>query len=233
MRKHIFILMMILSLTSCAELGQILESTASISDAQIASALKQALDFGISKKVTLLGNKDGFYKRNSVKIHFPQELNKVENTLRQLGLNSLVDQGEEMLNRAAEDAVKEAIPIFKNAIQQMSFNDARQILMGDKDAATQYLKRTTSTSLRSKFYPVIKNSFSRVGADDIWENIITRYNSIPFIHKVNPDLTDYLTDKAMEGVFKMVAQEELEIRNSIRSRTTDLLRKVFALQDQK
>ena len=138
-----------------------------------------------------------------------------------------------VLNRAAEDAVKQATPIFVDAVKNMTFNDAKNILMGDNSAATSYLQNTTSTALYSKFNPVIQNSFAKVGADKVWTNIITKYNSLPLVKKVNPDLTDYTTNKAMEGVFKMIAVEEQNIRTSISSRSSDLLKKVFTLQDQK
>ena len=115
----------------------------------------------------------------------------------------------------------------------MGFTDAKNILMGNESAATTYLQNTTSTALYGKFNPVIKNSFAKVGADKIWSKIITKYNSVPLVKKVNPDLTDYTTNKAMEGVFKMIAVEEKNIRTNLTSRTSDLLKKVFALQDKK
>ena len=177
--------------------------------------------------------KDGFLKNEAVKILLPDELQTVDKKLRQIGLSSLADEGLKVLNRAAEDAVKEATPIFVNAVKQISFSDAKNILMGNNTAATSYLQSSTSTSLYGKFNPVIKNSFAKVGADKVWTNIITKYNSIPFVDKVNPDLTDYTTNKAMEGVFKMIAVEEGNIRTNLNARSSDLLKKVFALQDKK
>jgi len=153
--------------------------------------------------------------------------------LRKIGLGSLADEGLKAMNRTAEDAVKTATPIFVDAVKGMSFSDARTILMGNENAATTYLQNTTSTALYGKFNPVIKNSFSKVGADKVWTNIITKYNSIPFVQKVNPDLTDYVTNQAMNGVFKMVAVEEKNIRTNLVSRTSELLKRVFALQDKK
>jgi hypothetical protein len=223
---------LVLFLGSCAELGKVLEETSGISDAQIASGLKEALEQGINKKVNLLTLKDGFYKRATVKIHFPEELKQVESTLRQIGLSQLADKGEEMLNRAAEDAVKEAIPVFKDAIMNMSFSDARNILLGNEHAATDYLRMSTSGTLKNKFSPIISRSFSKVGAEQVWNELINKYNRIPLVKKVNPDLTGYVTDKALDGVFLMVAEEEKEIRNNIKSRKTELLKKVFALQDK-
>jgi len=202
-----------------------------LSNTDIASGLKQALDLGIDKQVSKLTQKDGFFKNELVKIVLPEELQKVDNTLRKIGLGSLADDGLKVLNRAAEDAVKEATPIFINAIKGMSFDDAKKILLGDDSAATNYLTIKTQTDLYNKFKPVITNSFSKVGADKIWTNLITKYNSIPLTSNVNTDLTDYVTNQALKGVYTMIAVEEKEIRNKVSSRNTNLLKKVFALQD--
>ncbi|NND64101.1 MAG: DUF4197 domain-containing protein, partial [Flavobacteriaceae bacterium] len=202
-----------------------------ISDAMIGNGLRQALDFGIDKQVTKLTQKDGFYKNQLVKILLPQELQKVDNTLRDIGLGNLADEGLKILNRAAEDAVKEATPIFVDAVKGITFNDAKNILIGPDNSATNYLKSRTNAALYSKFNPVIQNSFSKVGADQIWNRIITTYNSIPLVNQVNPDLTDYVTNEALKGVYTMISVEEKQIRTKISSRTTELLRKVFALQD--
>ncbi|RAR46540.1 DUF4197 domain-containing protein [Flavobacterium lacus] len=222
---------------SCAEMQQIanqLPQTGGIlGNADIANGLKEALNNGIDKQVSKLTKTDGFFKNEAVKILLPDELKMVDSRLRAMGLSSLADEGLKVLNRAAEDAVKEATPIFVDAVKQMTFNDAKTILMGNQTAATSYLQNTTSNALYSKFNPVIKNSFAKVGADKVWTNIITKYNSIPLVTKVNPDLTDYTTNKAMEGVFKMVAVEEKEIRTNLSARSSDLLKRVFAMQDNK
>jgi hypothetical protein len=199
----------------------------------ISGGLKEALNNGISKQVTKLTAIDGFYKNEMVKILLPEELKKVDSSLRKIGLSSLADEGLKVLNRAAEDAVKEATPIFVDAVMNMSFTDAKTILMGNENSATNYLQNSTSTALYGKFNPVIKNSFTKVGADKVWANIITKYNGIPFVKKVNPDLTDYVTNQAMVGVFKMIAVEEKNIRTNLNSRTSVLLQKVFAMQDKR
>jgi hypothetical protein len=204
-----------------------------LGNADISNGLKEALNNGIDKQVSKLTKADGFFKNEAVKILLPDELKVVDTRLRAIGLSSLADEGLKVLNRAAEDAVKEATPIFVDAVRQMSFNDAKNILMGNQTAATSYLQNTTSNALYSKFNPVIKNSFSKVGADKVWTNIITKYNAIPLVTKVNPDLTDYTTNKAMEGVFKMIAVEEKEIRTNLNARSSDLLKRVFAIQDGK
>ena len=163
----------------------------------------------------------------------PEELRKVDSGLRKIGLSKLADEGLKAINRTAEDAVKEATPIFVNAVRNMSFADAKNILMGNENAATAYLQSSTSTALYSRFNPVIKTSFAKVGADKVWENIINKYNSIPLVKKVNADLTDYVTNKALEGVFKMITIEEKNIRTDINARTSNLLQQVFAMQDRK
>ena len=199
----------------------------------ISNGLKEALNNGIEKQVTKLTAVDGFYKNELVKIIMPAELQKVDKALRKIGLSSLADEGIVMLNRAAEDAVKESTPIFVDAVKNMSFTDAKTILMGNENAATTYLQTSTTTALYAKFNPVIKNSFAKVGADKVWSSIIKKYNSIPLVSKVNPDLTDYTTNKSLEGVFKMIAVEEKEIRSNLNARTSNLLKKVFAKQDKK
>jgi hypothetical protein len=225
------------SLFSCAEMQQVLDQlpqgTGVLSQAEIGNGLKEALNNGITKQVSKLTATDGFFKNEAVKILLPEELQTVDKKLRQIGMSKLADEGLKVINRAAEDAVKEATPIFVDAVKQISFNDAKNILMGNESSATTYLQNTTSTVLYTKFNPLIKKSYTKVGADKVWKEIITKYNSIPLVKKVNPDLTDYTTKKAMEGVFKMIAVEEKDIRTNLASRSSDLLRKVFALQDQK
>ena len=250
--KKIYILALFVPLFSFAQIGDLLKranekaqakkttttassSRNSITDllgtTDIGAGLKEALQKGVTEQVTKLTAVDGFYKNETVKILFPEELQKVDKTLRSIGLSSLADEGVKALNRAAEDAVKEATPIFVSAITSMKITDAKNILTGGDTAATTYLEGTTSTSLAAKFSPVIQTSLGKVGADKIWETIIARYNKVPLVTKVNPDLTNYVTKKAMEGVFKMIAVEEKDIRTNLSARTSPLLKKVFAMQD--
>lgn len=235
MLRKLFAFVLIFNLTSCAELQQVVnqmpQGNPVISNADMAAGLRQALDFGIEKQVSKLTQTDGFYKNELVKILLPEELQKVDKALRDIGLSSLADEGIKALNRAAEDAVKEATPIFVDAVKGITFSDAKNILLGNDTAATHYLTSKTQTALYDKFNPVIKNSFNKVGADQIWSNLITQYNNIPFTSNVNPDLTDYVTNEALKGVYTMIAVEEKDIRTKFTSRTTDLLKKVFALQD--
>lgn len=231
--KKLFLFLGIFSLISCSELQQVMNSVpAPLDSATIANGLREALDMGIDKQVNKLTQKNGFYNNQLVKIVLPPELQKVDQTLRDIGLGSLADEGLKLLNHAAEDAVKEATPIFVKAVKEMTFTDAKNILLGPENAATSYLQKRTNNALYTKFNPVIKQSFSRVGADQIWNNIITRYNSVPFVTKVNPDLTDYVTQQALNGVYKMISVEEKNIRENVAARSTKLLQKVFALQDR-
>ncbi|MFT5970725.1 MAG: hypothetical protein ACI8ZO_001242 [Flavobacteriales bacterium] len=235
MMKKLVVFVCVLQLVSCAELQQVVDQlpqgSYGLGNEEIANGLREALDNGIEKQVSKLTKEDGFYKNELVKILLPEELQKVDKTLRDVGLGNLADEGLKVLNRAAEDAVREATPIFITAVKEITFADAKNILLGNDEAATQYLKNTTQTELYNKFNPVIKSSFQRVGADQIWSNLITRYNNLPLTNKVNPDLTDYVTQEALSGVYSMIALEEKEIRTKVIARTTPILRKVFALQD--
>ncbi|WP_218598306.1 DUF4197 domain-containing protein [Polaribacter sp. NJDZ03] len=236
MIKKVLILMIAIQFAGCAELqkvaNQVTQSTG-LSQEQIGNGLRAALDKGIKDQVSKLTATNGFYKNELVKIMLPEELQAVDKGLRNIGLSNLADEGIKALNRAAEDAVKTATPIFVNAVKDMSFADAKNILLGDKNAATTYLQTKTTTSLTASFSPVIKNSFSKVGADKIWSNLITKYNSIPFVKSVNPDLTQYVTAEALKGVYTMIEIEEKGIRENVGLRSTTLLKQVFALQDNK
>jgi hypothetical protein len=234
--KKILALSAVFLLFGCAELNQIANQYPGIGgtlgNADIAAGLKEALNNGITRQVFKLTVKDGFFKNEAVKILLPAELQKVNKGLRSVGLGSLADEGLKVLNRAAEDAVKEATPIFVDAVRNMTFNDAKNILLGNDTSATLYLQNSTSTALYGKFNPVVKNSLGKVGADEVWADIITKYNALPLTQNVNPDLNDYVTNEAMKGVFKMVAVEEKDIRHNLNARTSDLLKRVFALQDK-
>ena len=233
MKKIVLLVSSFFCLSSCADLQSIMNSTqqsGALSSVDISNGLKQALELGISQGVDLLSQKDGYYGNSLAKILFPEPLQKVDNTLRSIGLGSLADEGVKLLNRAAEDAVTEAKPIFINAVKNLSFSDATAILTGGKNAATDYLKKTTTQSLIQAFSPKIQASLGKVGADQVWSSIIDKYNAVPLVTKVNPDLTSYVTEKAIDGLFLQIAQKEEDIRTNIGSRTTPLLQKVFAKQ---
>ena len=236
MIKRILVLVIAIQFAGCAELQKVvsqLPNGGGLSQDQIGNGLRQALDNGIKNQVTKLTSKDGFFRNELVKIALPKELQVVDKGLRKIGLSNLADEGIKVLNRAAEDAVKTATPIFINAVKEITFNDAKNILLGDKNAATNFLKTKTSQSLYSSFSPVIDKSFAKVGADKVWSNLISRYNSIPFVKRVDTDLTNYVTTEALKGVFTMIEVEEKGIREKVGLRNTTLLKQVFALQDNR
>jgi hypothetical protein len=199
----------------------------SLSSEEIAAGLKEALTNGISKGSDLVSQVDGYFKNPEIKLPFPPEAKKAEEKLRQMGMGAEVDRFVLTLNRAAEDAAKEAKPIFVTAIKSMTIQDAAGILKGEPDAATQYLKRTTSSPLKDKFKPVVQNSLSKVNATKYYSDLINTYNKIPLVEKMNPNLDEYATDKAIEGLFIMIAKEEKNIRSNPGARTSELLKKVF------
>jgi hypothetical protein len=207
-------------------------ATGTPSTLEIASGIKQALEIGTSRGADLLSAKDGFLGHMAVKILFPPEAQKVEKTLRGLGMGKLADNVILGLNRAAEDAAKEAKPIFLSAIKQMTIADATNILLGSKDAATNYFKRVTTAQLMEKFKPVITTSLAKVGATKYWGDAANQYNKIPLVKPVNTDLSNYVAQKAIDGMFIQVAQEELKIRDNIGSRSTSVLQKVFGYADK-
>lgn len=197
-----------------------------LTQTEISSGLKQALNLGVAEGIKKLGVTDGFYKNELVKILMPEKLRKIDTTLRSLGMGSLADQGVKLLNRAAEDAVTEATPIFANAITSMTITDAKNILLGSNNAATNYLQTKTQSQLFTAFQPKVKASLGKVGADSVWKNIISKYNTLTG-QVVTTDLNEYVITETINGVFKMVAEKETGIRNNSALRTTSLLEKVF------
>lgn len=231
---YLVILSFILFACDPAIMQKVIESAGQtqVSDLDISNGLKEALNKGIDSGVNYLSAENGFYT-SPYKILLPEEARKVTEKLKVIpGMDKVENEITLKLNRAAEDAVKTAKPIFINAIKQMTFNDVKNILFGDKNAATQFLHRTTYNSLYNEFNPVIVTSLNKFNALDYWSNAVTSYNKIPFVTKMNPKLDDYVTKKALDGVFDMVEKKELDIRNNLASRTTDLLKRVFGLQDK-
>lgn len=198
-----------------------------LTEQDAAGGIKEALEKGTGESVNLVSKVDGYFKNPEIKIPFPPEARDIESKLRTIGLGSQVDEVVLTINRAAEDAAKSAQPIFVSAIKGMSISDAIQIVKGPDDAATQYLSKSTTPELKAKFSPVIKASLDKVNATRVWEDLIKSYNQIPFVKKQNPNLTEYVTDKAITGLFTMIAKEEQKIRKNPAARTTELLKKVF------
>lgn len=234
MRKIKWILVFVLTGCTSAQINQALDSVNKgiggdkpLTTAEVAEGLKEALVKGISTGSDLVSVTDGYFKNPEIKIPFPPDVKKVEDAVRKIGLGGQVDKFVMTLNRGAEDAAKEAKPIFIAAIKSMTIQDAWSILRGEENAATEYLKRTTSSQLKEKFKPVIQNSLNKVNATRYYGEIVSRYNQIPLVEKVNPNLDDYATDKAIEGLFVMIAKEEKNIRQDPVARTTELLKRVF------
>ncbi len=202
-------------------------NTKGLSTTDIASGLKEALQVGAKTSVEKLSAVDGFLKDAAVKILLPPEAQKLERTLRAIGLSRQVDDAVTSMNRAAEDAAKSAAPIFVNAIKQITFQDALGILKGGDSAATKYLREKTSLDLSNQFKPVIQQSLAKVDATKYWETMVTSYNQLPLVKKVNSDLSVYVTERALAGIFHHVALEEQKIRKDPMAQTSDLLKKVF------
>ena len=201
-----------------------------VSTAEVSQGLKDALAIGADKGADQASKEDGYYGNPLLRIPFPPEVQKVEQRLRQIGLGSEVDKFVLSLNRGAEKAAIEAKPVFISAIKSMTVQDAWNILRGDDNAATEYLRRTTSAELKNRFQPIMAQSLQQVNATRYYGDLVNTYNRIPGVQKVDPNLESYATDKAIEGLFVLIAQEEKNIRENPWARTTELLRKVFAKQ---
>jgi len=201
------------------------------SPTEMAMGLKEALEKGTNLSVDRLNLENGFLGNPAIKLPFPEEAIQVERSLRKMGLDNLCDQLINSINRAAEDAVKEARPLFTQAIKEMTFKNVQGILLGSERAATDYLQQSTTDGLKVKFAPPIQASLQKVGATAHWETIMTRYNKIPLVKPVNTNLTAYVTDKALQGLFVEIAKEELALRKNNNLRSSPLLQKVFAFAD--
>lgn len=202
-------------------------TSSSLSEDEVAAGLKEALTRGVETGVAQLSKPDGYFKDLSIKIPLPEEAANVEAKLRKLGQGKKVDDAIESINRAAEDAANGAKDIFVAAIKGMSLNDAMGILKGENNAATTFLEKSTRSSLFEKFKPVIKTSLDKVGATKHWNSVFTTYNKLPMVQKVDPDLEEYATNKAIDGLFVQIEKQEKEIRENPAARVSDLLKKVF------
>lgn len=204
-----------------------------LTGAEVIKGLKEALTVGATNSVSFASKTDGFFKNPQLFLPFPAEAIKVKNTLESAGLTKPVDNFILSLNRAAEDASKRALPIFKNAIIGMSITDAMGILKGGETAATDYLKAKTTSQLKAEFTPVVRQSISNVDVTSYWNPIATNYNRLTLLtggEKVNPNLEEYITERTIAGLFTLIAKEEALIRKDPAARVTDILRKVFAKQ---
>jgi translation elongation factor EF-G len=230
MKKLIWILIPLV-LFSCdpKDLQKLLE--APLTNADIANGLKEALNIGVGSSVDYLSAVDGYYQ-SPYKILLPEEARTVTDKLKFIpGFTDLEDEVIKRINRSAEDAAKKAAPIFIDAITSLTFDDVMNILMGEKNAATSYLHGATYNALYNEFNPVVVGSLNKYNALDYWADAVNKYNSIPFVTKVNPDLADHVTNEALKGLFSLIEVKEEGIRTDISQRTSDLLRRVFKKQD--
>jgi len=228
------IILLVASACSSADINKILQAAGqgSLTEQEVGSGLKEALIQGISKGADQASQTDGFFKNDLIRILLPEDARRVESTLRQIGLGSEVDRAMLAINRGAEKAAQEAKPIFISAIRQMTIQDAFQILKGDPNAATDYLRRTTESQLVALFQPRIQESLNEVGATKYYGDLANAYNNIPLTtRKIDPDLNAYVTNRAIDGLFTLIAEEEKNIRENPMQRTSALMRKVFAAQD--
>ncbi|MEI7663766.1 MAG: DUF4197 domain-containing protein [Bacteroidota bacterium] len=198
-----------------------------LTEKDAADGIKEALVKGTGESVAIVSKLDGYFSNPEIKIPFPESARNIETKLRAIGLGKQVDEAVLAINHAAEDAAKGAQPIFVAAVKKMTISDAIQIVKGQPDAATRYLSHTTTPELKSSFSPVIKTSLDKVNATKYWADLIKAYNKIPFVSKQNPDLAEYVTEKAITGLFTMIAKEEVKIRQNPAARTSELLKKVF------
>jgi len=207
--------------------NELLSNTTEYTEKEASDALKETLNIGVVKGVNLLSVKNGYLLNPKIKIPFPKSANKVAEKLNKLGMNKQVDNVVESINRAAEDAVYSAKPIFTEAIEKMSIIDAIKIIKGNKTAGTNYLSKNTKTSLIIVFKPIIRESLDKVNATKNWNMLMNVYNKIPFVEKVNPDLDTYVTEKAINGLFVIISEQEILIRENPQERVSNLLKKVF------
>ena len=225
--KRIFTALLFSSLFyGCDVIKQLPQSTG-VTETEAADGIKEALSQGLAGAVLRLNKEDGFFKDAFYKILIPEDARKVENTLRDLGLGSMVDKAILQINRGAEDAAGYAKPIFANAIKSMSIQDAIGLVRNGDTSATHFFREKTTEQLVAAFSPVIKSSLDKVNATKYYSDMVNKYNSIPLVKKINPDLNGYVTMKATNALFDLVAKEEKNIRSNFAARTTDLLKKVF------
>lgn len=239
MRKLIFVIL-VTAITSCTTSNsqnfpkeikkatdKFLNKKKPLTNEDVINGLKEALNVGTNNSTSLASKADGFYKNPLIFIPFPPEAEKIKNTVESLGMQKQVDKFIETMNHAAEEASKEAAPVFLDAIKTMSITDGFNILKGPDNAATEYLNSKTAAELTEKFTPIIKKAIEKVQVTKYWNPLITTYNKVPGVEKQNPDLDKYITSKALDGLFKLIAGEEKKIRTDPAAQITDLLKRVF------
>ena len=229
-RNYLSAILLSMLLFSCDTLSNLpgAGGTSTITEQEAAQAIKDALDQGVGRGINFLNKTDGFFGNEAYKLFLPAEAQRIENTLRQLGMGSMVDRTILQINRAAEDAVGFARPIFLDAISGITITDAINIIRGPKDAATQYFREKTTAKLVAAFTPTIKSSLDKFSATKYYGDVVNTYNNFPTtLNKINPDLPSYVVAKAVDALFDQIALEEANIRANPVARTTDILKKVF------
>lgn len=229
LRRVLTTALLTFSLVSCDTLSSLPgASVGTITESEAAAGIREALDQGVGRGISLLNKQDGFFGNQAYKLFLPEEAQRIENTMRQLGMSGLVDRTILQINRAAEDAVGAARPIFVEAIRQMTIADAINIVRGGNNAATEYFRQRTREQLVQAFAPVVRQSLDKFSATKYYSDLISTYNNFPTtLNKLNPDLPSYVVDRAVAALFDQIAQEEAAIRQNPRARTTEILRKVF------
>ncbi len=227
MKTLILTVLLSVSFLSCDVLSK-LPAYAAITEGEASEGMRQVLDQGVGRGITFLNKQDGFFGNEAYKLFLPAEAQRIESTLRQLGMSGLVDRAILQINRSAEDAVGYARPVFVDAIRQMTITDALTIIRGPNDAATQYFREKTTAQLKAAFTPIIKNSLEKFSAAKYYDEVVNTYNRFPTtINKLNPDLQAYVVEKATAALFDQIAKEEANIRANPVARTTEILKKVF------
>lgn len=227
MKKILIALGITLTMSGCDVISQIPTGGNGITQTEAGNGIKEALSQGLVNAVLHLNKEDGFFKDALYKVLLPPDAKKIENTLRNLGFSSMVDKAILQINRAAEDAAGYAKPIFADAIKSMTISDAIGLLKNGDTSATHFFREKTTAKLIAAFLPVIKSSLDKVDATKYYGDMVSKYNSLPLVKKVNPDLPGFVTDRATFALFDLVAGEERNIRQNVAARSTDLLKKVF------
>lgn len=225
-------MVLLISVISCKSVENTTSINSNLTVKETAKGLVEALLVGADNSTAQASKPNGFFKNATIKILFPPEAQKVREIAVNVGLSPLVDRFELSLNRAAEDAAKEAKPIIVGAIKRIKFKDVWNILFGGKTAATDYLRSETEEQLLEKFRPIVQQSIGKEEVTKHWQPLALAYNSVPFVRKVNPDLEEYVTVKTVDGLFYLIADEERKIRENPIARVSQLLKKVFGAKRQ-
>ena len=227
-----FLLILPLMLFGCSDKALQETDYVPLTEAEVTQALKDVLSRGIVRSVASASRSDGYFANPQLKIELPEDAAKLTNTLRKLGFGADIDRSVLQLNRAAEQAAGRAKPVFIKAITSMSIDNAFDLLNGAQDAATRYLIDESGDELYEQFRPIISQALAETSAARYYADIVNHYNALPLVYDADPQLDDYLTEQALDGLFVLMAQEEATVRTLASSRSTRLMRRVFGSLDQ-